>query len=363
MHMRNVSETLNKLGAVAVLTVGERIRFGRSKAWSDDYKQGSWIGSPGRDVFVPKLKDADASLTSMGVSEKVADELLAGAGTTLAAARAKIDSALKPASLSLEGVAVKIRSVTKVKPIVGGNVIAMIEGSDPQLKKEAVIIGAHLDHIGINSEGYVFNGADDNASGSAGVLELAQAFALNPVRPKRSIIFACWTAEEKGLLGSFYFAKYPTLPDVKIIACLNMDMISRDMSLKELKELSISDKNFPEGVEISDDTAKRIITVSMSGQCDALEEITRRLIEDYADLVCIVNAGDEIDGGTDHYPFHLRKIPAMDFFAGYHEDYHQPGDTADKMNTEKMKQTIRLVYLTAFEIADRDKTIAWTDPE
>ena len=364
MHMRSMGETLSNLGAVAVLTVGEQFsRPGQTKAWSDDYKQGSRINSPRRSVTIPQLTDFGGSLTSMRIDDKVAEELLAGTGTSLTDLREKIDSALKPASLAIQGVTVKIHTETMMKSIVSGNVIGMIEGSDPELKKEAVLIGAHLDHEGITPDGYVFNGADDNASGSAGVLEAAQAFALNPVKPKRSIIFACWTGEEKGLLGSRYFAQFPTMPDVKIVACLNMDMISRDWAPERLKEMSRRMGAFAEGVEINDQTIKRLVTASMSAQSPALAEISSRLNKDYIGTLYVTRPSNDMAGGSDHAPFHMRKIPAMFFFAAMTDDYHQPGDTADKMNTEKMRDIIRLLYLTAFEIADSDETITWTEPE
>ncbi len=167
------------------------------------------------------------------ISNRTANAILAAAGKTAEGLKKSIDEAKKPASFDVPGASLTVASSLKTQMARGINVVGMIEGSDPALKGEAVVIGAHLDHTG-RFEDYIFNGADDNGSGSVGVLNLARAFAANGKRPKRTIVFALWTAEEKGLLGSEYFVKYPPMPGLKTVAYLNFDMMSRAYDEKTL---------------------------------------------------------------------------------------------------------------------------------
>jgi len=358
---RTVSESIRKRGAAALVTVGSA-RRNAGGITSDDYKAGNRIYPPGRRVFVPALTAESGRLISLRASERVGEAFLAAAGTSLEKIRKSIDADLKPHSMDLDGISAKIEIKTNVKPIVSGNVLGMIEGTDPELKNEVIVIGAHLDHIGMNAENYVFNGADDNASGSAGVLEVAQAFALNPEKPKRTILFACWTGEEKGLLGSRYFVDFPTLSDKKIIACLNMDMISRDYTPERLKQMSQRMRGMmPKGLTVDEETAKKLVSSMMSAQAPELQEIIARLNKDHVGLFCFPRPSKTLSGGSDHAPFHGKQIPAAFFMAAMTEDYHQPGDIAEKVNGGKMQNVARLVYLTAFEIANRKETLKWTE--
>ena len=360
---RTVAESLRERGALAVMSVGDFGERSRGNRTASEYKQGSWIESPGRRMIVPELNAISGSTTSIRISKQVADTLLAGEGSNLDKIRAKIDEALKPQSHAITGIKVTISVESELKPAASGNVLGLIEGSDPKLKDEVIVIGAHLDHLGMTEDGYVFNGADDNASGSAGVMEAAQAFALNPVKPKRSILFACWTGEEKGLYGSRYFVEFPTV-DKKIIACLNMDMISRNWELSRLKMMAQRMGGaMADAQNIDEEMAKLVTTASMSAQSPELLEITSRLNKEHVGLIYFPRSSTRLSGGSDHAPFHGANIPAVFFFAAMTEDYHQPGDTADKMNTEKMQNIIRLVYLTAFEIANRPEPIKWTEEE
>ncbi|HUX07944.1 MAG TPA: M20/M25/M40 family metallo-hydrolase [Acidobacteriota bacterium] len=360
-RFRAVAEALRERGAAAVMSVGDFDGRSRGVDGVSEYKQGSRIDSPNRRLIVPELNAASGSTMSTRISEQVADALLAGAGLKLDDIRAKIDDELKPHSQEIAGIEATLSVETEMKPITSGNVLGLIEGSDPELKNEVIVIGGHLDHLGMTEDGYVFNGADDNASGSAGVMEAAQAFALNPVKPKRSILFACWTGEEKGLYGSRYFVEFPSI-DKKIIACLNMDMISRDWDPERLKMMARRMGGaFADATDIDAETAKRVTTASMSAQSPELLEKTNRLNKDHVGLIYFPRSSVNLSGGSDHAPFHGANIPAIFFFAAMTEDYHQPGDTADKMNIEKMRDIIRLAYLTAFEIANQPETIGWTE--
>jgi Zn-dependent M28 family amino/carboxypeptidase len=164
----------------------------------------------------------------------MADALLEASGQTVEDLEKKIDGTGKPASMEVVGAHLTLESTVKSQFVRGINVVGAIEGSDPRLKEEVVVIGAHLDHVGL-WEDYVFNGADDNGSGSVGVLNLARAFSAGASKPRRTIVFCLWCGEEKGLLGSRYFVLNSPLPKARIIAYLNLDMISRPYDEQSLK--------------------------------------------------------------------------------------------------------------------------------
>ncbi len=160
------------------------------------------------------------------ITREMANFLLEGTGQSIDDLKKKIESTMKPASMDIPGAKLTIATTSKTALVRGTNVLGIIEGSDPKLKDEYFVVGAHYDHNGA-WEGYVWNGADDNGSGSVGVLNIAKAIAASPVKPKRSIVFALWTGEEEGLLGSRYYAANPIYPIEKTVGYLNYDMISR----------------------------------------------------------------------------------------------------------------------------------------
>ena len=212
------------------------------------------------------------------------------------------------------------------------NVIGMIEGSDPDLKNERLVIGAHLDHLGLggsgslakSSEPQIHHGADDNASGTAGVMELAQYFGKNgAVKPKRSIIFMCFSGEELGLYGSDWYVKHPILPLENTVAMLNMDMIGR------LRDNKL--------IVIGSGTAKewdRILT-----ETNAIAKFTMAKSEDGF-------------GASDQQSFYTKNVPVLFFFTGSHADYHTPTDTSDKIDSVGESRVVQLVAMCAERIAD-----------
>ncbi|MBI2931784.1 MAG: M20/M25/M40 family metallo-hydrolase [Planctomycetes bacterium] len=212
------------------------------------------------------------------------------------------------------------------------NVLARLEGADPALNGETVVIGAHFDHIGMaasNVEGdRIYNGADDNASGTAVVLEVAQAFATLKEPPKRSVLFAWWSAEEKGLQGSRHFVRHPTVALKGVVAYLNLDMVGRN----DPGAIDI------EGTGCSPDLRALFEGVNRSKIFSKIGYETERIKPD-----------------TDHYPFYRAGIPAVEFFSGYHDDYHQPGDHVDKVSKEKLERVGRFVALAAWELANAEK--------
>lgn len=344
-------------GALALLIVDENV--GRVSN-AGGYRQDSRISSSRRTVVAPKLSDAIPRVPAFWASPAIADALFSQSGTTFEAVKNLIDKDLKPHSMDLPDAKVKLYLDVSRENTMSANLLGMVEGSDPKLKNEFVIIGAHLDHIGVNNDGYVFNGADDNGSGSVGVLQIAKALALNPVKPKRTILFAHWTGEEQGLVGSRYFVEYPTFPLSNIVACLNLDMICKDTPLSAIKE-QIGDFETTEE-ELSSsypDEPEKLFSAYTSSPSPIMEEYSVNLARDYFDLIAVPLSSYPVLGNSDHYPFAMRKVPSVFFNTEGHRDLHQPGDTVDKINKYKMAKLVKLTYLMAFTIADTEKRPEW----
>lgn len=291
------------------------------------------------------------TLPSIRVSREMADSILGLVDKDIESLKDSIEKTLKSHSQPLTGVSFTVINKAKTKLVESRNVLGYIEGSDPKLKDEVIVIGAHLDHLGKRGD-YIFNGADDNGSGSVGVMEVAEAFAKNPVKPKRSILFALWTGEEKGLLGSRYYVSNPFFPIEKTVTNLNMDMISREWKPERLKMMG---RMF--GMEVSDEIMKKIkvkdfISLSFDAKAPELGEILKKNNQ-FVGLTIQLRESESAMGGSDHAPFAMIKIPWVFFFAAMTEDYHQPTDSVDKVSKSLMERIIRLCYLTAFDVADK----------
>jgi Zn-dependent M28 family amino/carboxypeptidase len=292
-------------------------------------------------------------------SSSIAESLFAGSGIRFADVIKQIDETLKPRSQFFSHSQVRIQLDISRKQTVSANLLGMIPGSDPELKKEFVIIGAHLDHVGMNDQGYVFNGADDNGSGSVGVLQAAKAFALNPVKPKRSILFAHWTGEEKGLLGSRHFVAFPPVPLSDIVACINLDMICKDTALSAIME-DVRDLGFDKDqLSRYPDEPRRLVAAFVSKPSPSLGDTSVRLGEEHCGLVVVPLPSYPMLGNSDHFPFSQKGVPSVFFNTEGHRDLHQPGDTVEKINAKKMSQIVKLSYLLAFSIADAQGKPVW----
>jgi Zn-dependent M28 family amino/carboxypeptidase len=241
------------------------------------------------------------------------------------------------------------------------NVIGILEGSDPMLKNETIVIGAHYDHLGHGGagslapkEGEVHHGADDNASGVAGVLELARIFAAQKPRPRRSIVFATFSGEEEGLLGSNYYVNHPIVPLANTIAMINMDMIGRmknksltvggmgtasewaalveNANLMQGMTVTAAQGNSPAGSPVAGSGMP--IVVAANGQpivhSDPAKQFTLTLNADGY-------------GPSDHSSFYSKQVPVLFFWTGTHDDYHKPSDTADKINYEDESRILGVV--------------------
>ena len=240
--------------------------------------------------------------------------------------------------------------VAKRDPISTQNVVAVFEGSDPVLKDEYVAVGAHYDHVGVGTPvngDAIYNGADDDGSGTTALLAMAEALGKASVRPKRSVVFIWHAGEEKGLWGSRYFVENPTIPLNKIVTQLNIDMIGRSKKVGDTnprnKELTGPDEIYVIGSKM------------MSTELGALSESVNK---GYLNLSFNYRYDDPNDPNrfffrSDHYNYARKGIPIIFYFDGEHEDYHRPGDSADKIDYVKMEKVTRTVYMLLWELATR----------
>ena len=232
----------------------------------------------------------------------------------------------------------------KGKMVKTENVAAIIEGSE--FPDEYIVISSHLDHVGIQN-GMIHNGADDDGSGSVSLLEIAEAFqeaAAAGQGPKRSILFLHVTGEEKGLLGSAYYANNPLYPLANTMVNLNADMIGRLDPKREDKDpnyiyLIGADKISQELHDISEATNKRYTQIKLDYTFNDDKDPNRFYYR------------------SDHYNFAKKNIPVIFYFNGTHEDYHAPGDTPDKINYEMLAKRSQLIFHTAWELANRNDRI------
>lgn len=267
-------------------------------------------------------------LPAVHVKRSVIDELLAqGQLASLVELQGKLDEDGKNVSAPLSGVRVSGTIDYESKDMLARNVIGVLEGTGAHAD-EFIVIGGHYDHLG-ERRGRIYNGADDNASGTAGVIELAYAFAATSQR-ERSIIFMAFSGEEMGLLGSQYYASDPTVDIGSIKAMINMDMIGRLTPEHEANRLSIQGLG-------TGDSFKTIVE-------RRAQEAGLKYTPDQSAL-----------GPSDHASFYKAGVPSLFFFTGVHDDYHQPGDDVEKINAEGAHRIVDLVYDIAFDILSADE--------
>ncbi|MFO7889672.1 MAG: M28 family peptidase [bacterium] len=269
---------------------------------------------------------------AMRVGKKLAETIISSTGKTMKQLQHSLDSTLKPVSQPIPGIKISMQTNLEFDKQPTRNVCGILEGNDPKLKQEYIVIGAHYDHLGARNDTIIFNGADDNASGTVGVLTLAEAFSQQ--NHKRSLLFCTWAGEEKGLFGSRYYVNSaPLIPLEKTITYINLDMIGRN------------------------DSSWVKCSGIHSSPCFAA------MIEEYRK-----KTGLEVDerkdvSRSDHVPFYTKKIPVLGLFTGFHEDYHKPTDTIEKCSMEGMEQICRFVYYITKDLADREKTPLFSEME
>ncbi|WP_369598282.1 M28 family metallopeptidase [Mesonia mobilis] len=224
------------------------------------------------------------------------------------------------------------------------NVVAFIKGSE--FPEEIIVISAHYDHVGMDADGNIYNGADDDGSGTVSILEIAEAFkeAQNDgYQPRRSILFLHVTGEEKGLLGSDFYTKNPIFPLENTVTDLNTDMIGR-----------IDPKH--------EDNPNYIYLIGSDKLSTQLHELSEEVNNKYTQFDLDYTYNDENDPNrfyyrSDHYNFAKHNIPVIFYFNGTHADYHQPTDTPDKIEYDLMARRAQLIFYTAWEVANRDERL------
>ncbi|MDH5589620.1 MAG: M20/M25/M40 family metallo-hydrolase [Gemmatimonadota bacterium] len=267
--------------------------------------------------------------------------LLAGAGLRLATLQGRGDGEMEVTKV--DGLTFDLAVSVAVTPTHAPNVVGILDGTDPVLKDEYVVFSGHMDHVGVGtpdaSGDSIYNGADDDASGTAAVMEVAQAMASLEVAPRRSTIFLVVSGEEKGLWGSEYFAEHPSVPVDRMVANLNTDMVGR---------------NWPDtivaiGKEHSDlgETLDRVNGAHPELRMTAIDDIW---------------PDERFYFRSDHFNFARKGVPILFFFNGVHEDYHRPSDEPGAIDAEKAARIARLVFYLGVDIANATDRPRW-NPE
>lgn len=255
---------------------------------------------------------------------------------------AEIADKRKPRTIYPENLEVGIHTSSVVKEIEGKNIAGLIDGSDPNLKNECVIYMAHYDHLGTDSEGNIFNGADDNATGCAALLEIAKTYNKAEFRPASNILFLWVTGEERGFLGSGYYAEHPVFPIEKTVACINLDMIGRVFEPRD----SVWKKS-PKQVKKFDE-----VYALISDFNNELTDITDSVSEKLG-LKLDKSLPDYFFRSSDHYHFHSRGVPILNLSTGYHADYHKVTDEVSRIRFNKVKRVAELSFWVGYKMAGK----------
>jgi len=279
---------------------------------------------------------SDAGIPVFSITRALADKMLASLNYTVASLEAEMKENKKPVSLYLEPKITATSDVVKTR-VTTQNIVGMIEGTDPVLKNEYIVIGAHYDHLGMGGEGsgsrapdknLVHNGADDNASGTAGVIELAYKLAANRAQLKRSIVFVAFTGEEMGLLGSKEFVNKPLIDLKKVNGMINMDMIGRL------------------------NTESNTISIGGTGTSTEADSILKTL---EAGRPYKISHSTDGYGPSDHASFYSENIPVFYFSTGAHDEYHTPTDDADRINYTGEVAVLDMVYDLSIVLANGNR--------
>jgi Peptidase family M28 len=285
------------------------------------------------------------------ISPALAETLLAGSGKMLAELGKQSEAAGGAVLVAVNGLQIELKTSVERHIVPDRNVLGLIEGSDPKLKDEWVLVTAHFDHDGVNGT-QILNGADDNGSGTVALLEIADAYALaaqQGQRPKRSVLFCAWNSEERGLLGAWAYTEFPPAPLANIAAVLNMDMIGRN------EEVQVGGGNRFNGLEVQ----------TAESNANAVNMMGYARVPALAEMVDGANAGIGLDikrrydnnssnlvRRSDQWPFLQRGVPALGFMTGLHPDYHTQYDRPEKINYVKMEKIARLIHQASWNLAN-----------
>ena len=360
-----------KNGALAVVTVASFQQLNAMANPNGGFGGGRGAGLNGPNYQVKKFQNTGAcpSAPSVTVGVEMTNALFQGeklSGSQVFYGAGSPDKKLDSFELNTKK-ALSLKVSVKSTDGHGENVVGILEGSDPVLKNEYVVMSAHLDHIGLSAplpDGHnVNNGADDDGSGSTGLLAIAHAYATGAakgIRPKRSILFLWNGGEEKGLLGSQYFTRFPPIDLSTVVADLNMDMIGRSKGA-DWKDSNATHVLVKPGEVLvvgpnisSDDLEHTIETVNSSYQHMDMNHFYDVTAPDAThDNLGPQPNGQRIFYRSDHYNFAKMGIPIAFFTTGLHEDYHRPTDTPDKIDYKEMQQISRMMAAVAWELGNQ----------
>ncbi len=342
------AQSLSKAKALLILLeTADSLKF---EAISLQYK--NWVTTKRMRLYDSQTQLADdAFIPTWFISTELADSLLRINRQSLSGINKKRYKNGKPEVIEFEDGEWTLKPGIEQTIHKTENVIGLLRGSDSLLKKEAIVVCAHYDHIGLGPGNTVFNGADDNSSGTSALLAVAEALSRNNIRPKRSVLFICFSAEEKGLLGSKYYASHPLIPLDSTMAVINMDMIGRTDSLHQ--QVAQTGYVYTIGSDI--------LSLELDSVLKAANLETGNLIlnDTYNDLF----DKNRFYYRSDHYQFAKNGVPSVFLFTGLHRDYHKPTDTFEKINLKNLTSIARLVYGTVWKLGQMEKRLELTDKD
>ncbi|MCU0472568.1 MAG: M20/M25/M40 family metallo-hydrolase [Bacteroidales bacterium] len=304
-------------------------------------------------VTLSGRQDQSIPLQLLFITQHSADLLLKSTGYTLSQMQERIRTEGKPVSVEIPDITATIRTSVDTSSFYASNVIGIIEGSDPVLRNECIIYTAHFDHIGKKGNGEVNNGADDNASGSMALLEVAEAFMKLKKNPLRTIVFAWVNGEEKGLLGSYYYTTDPVIPLENTLVDINLDMVGRSKMTSDTGKFAGFDLDVTQKGEIMVYTAHESSEL-LQMMTQSAKKVGLRVTDKGKDMSF---------GGSDHESFTVKGIPALFFHSGIHADLHSMRDDVEKIDYDKIEKVSEMAFLVGYKVANQRKRITVNNPQ
>jgi Peptidase family M28 len=328
---KEVENIARKMGAAGILEFNPNstvVGVQRTNEYTDlsPSEKNPRSGRPYASYSLPG-KNNPESFLRIQISIRTANDILDGTGFVLEDFIKKETEDNFNSLPAIKGKSVYLKTTVKTEVVKVRNVVGVIEGNNPD---QVIVLGAHYDHLG-TVNGYIWNGADDNASGTVGVLTIAKAVMETGMKPDKTLIFALWTAEEQGLLGSEYYVGNLPYPKSNLRLNVNFDMISR---------------------YISDDDPKKVI-MTYTESCSGFRPMTEQNLQKYGiDLIVDYQPMKDPSGGSDHRSFAAEGIPIMRFKPGHREQYHTPADEINTVNWDIMEKIVRISFVNIWELAN-----------
>jgi Peptidase family M28/PA domain len=327
---------------------------------------GAWPAQPSRVGTYTLATWMDrVTIPCAQISADLAAKLVASSGRTLEELSRAAETPKGAPVVALPGASVRLTTSVDRRPLPDRNILAVIEGRDARLRDEWVVLSAHIDHDGVNGT-QILNGADDDGSGTVGLMEIAEAYALaarSGQRPRRSVLFAAFNSEERGLLGAWAYTEQPIAPLDRTVAVLNMDMIGRNEEVPTPAppvpgaapggrgggRFNGLDPQTAESNANALNIVGAVRSPDLKAQADAANRALGLEIRYRYD-----NNVSQLLRRSDHWPFIQHGVPGIWVFTGLHPDYHQAGDRPERINYDKMEKVLRLVYQMSWTIANQD---------